>query len=189
MILVEYLSALGTLPSGAGSLTPDVTAGEVDVAFLLETPLEDPHLIVEPLVVEPLVVVVSPEHRLAHLEHVRPADIADEAFLATVPGCGYRVLFERALAEDHAQPAMILEFHRIEVIKQCVMSRMGVAVLPAVDVAAEIQAGRIAMVSWAGPELQVVTQMVRHKDKWLSPALQAFLMITRDMLVGSQTKS
>jgi DNA-binding transcriptional LysR family regulator len=70
-----------------------------------------------------------------------------------------------------------------------VMSGMGVAVLPAIDVAGEAQSGRIAVLSWAGPELQVVTQMVRHKDKWLSPALQAFLMITRDVLVGSQTKN
>jgi DNA-binding transcriptional LysR family regulator len=134
-------------------------------------------------------VVVSPEHHLAHLEHVHPADIAGEAFLATVPGCSYRVLFERALTEGHVQPAMILEFHSIEVIKQCVMSGMGVAVLPAIDVAGEAQSGRIAVLSWAGPELQVVTQMVRHKDKWLSPALQAFLMISRDVLVGSQTKN
>jgi DNA-binding transcriptional LysR family regulator len=176
-------------PNVCTHLRQMVTAGEIDVAFLLETPLEDPQLIVEPLVVEPLVIVVSPEHRLAQVKHVHPADIAGEAFLATVPGCSYRVLFERALAQDHAQPAMILEFHSIEVIKQCVMSGMGVAVLPAIDVAREAQAGRIAVLSWAGPELQVVTQMVRHKDKWLSPALQAFLAMTRDVLVGSQTKN
>jgi len=176
-------------PNVCTHLRQMVTAGEVDIAFLLETPLEDPQLIVEPLVVEPLVVVISPEHRLAQVKHVRPADIAGEAFLATVPGCSYRVLFERALAEDHAQPAMILEFHSIEVIKQCVMSGMGVAVLPAIDIAREAQEGRIAVLSWAGSQLQVVTQMVRHKDKWLSPALQVFLMITREVLVGSQTKS
>jgi DNA-binding transcriptional LysR family regulator len=176
-------------PNVCTHLRQMVTAGEIDVAFLLETPLEDPQLIVEPLVVEPLVIVVSPEHRLAQVKHVHPADIAGEAFLATVPGCSYRVLFERALAQDHVQPAMILEFHSIEVIKQCVMSGMGVAVLPAIDVAREAQAGRIAVLFWAGPELQVVTQMVRHKDKWLSPALQAFLAMTRDVLVGSQTKN
>jgi DNA-binding transcriptional LysR family regulator len=77
----------------------------------------------------------------------------------------------------------------IEVIKQCAMSGMGVAVLPAIDVAREAHAGRIAVLSWAGSELHVVTQMVRHKDKWLSPALQAFLAMTRDVLVGSQTKN
>jgi DNA-binding transcriptional LysR family regulator len=176
-------------PNVCTHLRQMVTAGEVDVAFLLETLVEDPNLTVEPLRVEPLVVVSSPEHRLAHLEHVYPADITGEAFLATVPGCSYRVLFERALAEGHAQPAMVLEFHSIEVIKQCVMSGMGVAVLPAIDVAREAQSGHLAVLSWAGPELQVVTQMVRHKDKWLSPALKAFLRITRDVLVGSQTES
>jgi len=169
-------------PNVCTQLRQMVAAGEIDVAFLLETPVEDPNLIVEPLVVEPLVVVSSPEHRLASLEHVHPADIAGEAFLATVPGCSYRVLFERALAEDHAQPAMTLEFHSIEVIKQCVMSGMGVAVLPAIDVAAEAQSGRLTILPWTGPELQVVTQIVRHKDKWLSPALHAFLMLTRSVL-------
>jgi DNA-binding transcriptional LysR family regulator len=174
-------------PNVCTHLRQMVTAGEVDAALLLEAPLEDPRLIVETLVVEPLVVVASPEHHLAQLEHVRPADIAGEAFLATVPGCSYRVLFERALAEGHVQPAMILEFHSIEVIKHCVMSGMGVAVLPAIDVARETQSGRIAVLSWVGPELQVVAQVVRHKDKWLSPALRAFLMITHDVF-GAQTK-
>ena len=176
-------------PNVCTHLRQMVTAGEVDVAFLLETLVEDPNLTVEPLRVEPLVVVSSPEHRLAYLEHVYPADITGEAFLATVPGCSYRVLFERALAEGHARPAMVLEFHSIEVIKQCVMSGMGVAVLPAIAVAREAQSGHLAVLSWAGPELQVVTQIVRHKDKWLSPALQAFLRITHDVLVGSQTES
>jgi DNA-binding transcriptional LysR family regulator len=84
---------------------------------------------------------------------------------------------------------MILEFHSIEVIKQCVMSGMGVAVLPAIDVAGEVQSGRIAILPWAGPALQVVTQVVWHKDKWLSPALHAFLLITRDELASPQTKN
>src|SRR5258708_15222922 len=156
-------------PNVCTHLRQMVTAGEVDVAFLLETLVEDPNLTVEPLRVEPLVVVSSPEHRLAYLEHVYPADITGEAFLATVPGCSYRVLFERALAEGHARPAMVLEFHSIEVIKQCVMSGMGVAVLPAIAVARKAQSGTPPVFSWEGTEVAIVTPIVRPKHKKLLP--------------------
>lgn len=35
---------------------------------------------------------------------------------------------------------------------------------------------------WDGPDFPVVTQMVRHKDKWVSPALAAFMDLARQTL-------
>jgi DNA-binding transcriptional LysR family regulator len=49
-------------------------------------------------------------------------------------------------------------------------------------VTAEVEQGRLAPLQWAGPPLTVVTSLVWHKDKWLSPALRAFMETTRATL-------
>ena len=59
---------------------------------------------------------------------------------------------------------------------------MGIAFLPAVTVAAEIAQARLAALQWKGHDFQVVTQVLWHKEKWLSPALNAFLTVTREVL-------
>jgi len=62
------------------------------------------------------------------------------------------------------------------------MTGLGLTVLPAVAVSAELSQGRLLKLPWMGPDLTVVTHVVWHKDKWLSPALDAFLSLTREML-------
>jgi DNA-binding transcriptional LysR family regulator len=62
------------------------------------------------------------------------------------------------------------------------MAGMGLTILPEVAVTAEVAQGRLVILPWAGPTYNLVTQLAWHKDKWLSPALQAFLDITRAIL-------
>jgi DNA-binding transcriptional LysR family regulator len=80
------------------------------------------------------------------------------------------------------RPNSTIEFSSGEASKRCVEAGMGVAVLAAVSVAEEIEAGKLAALRWGEPDFNVMTQMVRHKDKWLSPALRAFLEVARRVL-------
>jgi DNA-binding transcriptional LysR family regulator len=58
--------------------------------------------------------------------------------------------------------------------------------LPAITVERELEEQSLVALSWEGQEFSVVTQMLWHKDKWLSPALQAFLTVAREVLQSSQ---
>ena len=176
-------------PGPVADLRRRVGEGLVDVAFILDAPLHAAGLQVEPLVTELLCVVAPPDHPLARAPGVQPADLAGEAMLLTEVGCTYRDMFTRALAAAGVYPATTMEFSSIEAIKQCVMAGMGITVLPAVAVAAEMAQGRLAALRWAAPDFQMVTQMVWHKDKWLSPALQALLSLSREVLVATPNES
>ena len=79
-----------------------------------------------------------------------------------------------------------IEFTSADAIKRCVENGMGVAVLAAVSVAEELRRGRIAALNWSEPGFQVSTQMLIHRDKWLSPALKAFAETADEMLRGSE---
>jgi DNA-binding transcriptional LysR family regulator len=73
----------------------------------------------------------------------------------------------------------IMEFHSVEAIKQCVMSGLGITFLPKMAVDKEIAQGKLLPLAWQGKAFEIVTQMVYHKDKWLSPPLCRFIEMTR----------
>ncbi len=162
-------------PGPVADLRQRVRDGGVDVAFVLEELMSSPHLSVRSLLEEPLLVVAAPEHPLAQHTQVSPADLVGEPVLLTEAGCSYRALFERALAAAGVQPVITLEFSSVEAIKQCVMAGMGITILPEVVVQREVAQQTMAVLQWAGPPLRLITQLLWHAEKWVSPALRAFI--------------
>lgn len=159
-----------------------VMDGDVDVAFVLEDPLRSTSLVVEPLLEEPILVVAPADHPLAAAPRVVGADLDGESVILTEVGCSYRNAFERALSAAGVHQRTTLEFRNVEAIKQCVIAGIGIGVLPAFVVAREIERGEIAALKWQDNDFTMTTQMLWHKDKWLSPALSAFLNVAREMI-------
>lgn len=175
-------------PLPVPELRRSVLEGRVDVAFVLEEPLQATGLVVESLLREPLLVLAPSDHHLAQHTCVTPADLEGEPVLLTEVGCSYRNLFKRALSGAGVYPTTNLELTSVEAIKQCVMLGMGITVLPEVAVQQEVTQGRLVALPWAEPNFAVVTQMLWHKDKWQSPALKSFLSLTRETLAVNLTR-
>jgi hypothetical protein len=133
-------------------------SSKLDVAFLLESPARLASLQSEALAEEPLMVLAPPDHRLVGSCRVEPADMAGEQILLTEPWGNYRLMFERELAEAGAVPSAALELDGVEAVKQCVVAGMGVAMLPAVTVEAELERGELATLRWAGRSLTIPAQ-------------------------------
>ena len=173
-------------PCPVDELRRQVSEGILDVAFVLEEPLQAKGLIVEPLVREPLLLVAAPDHPLTQRTEICPTDLDEEHLLLTEIGCPYRNLFLRSLAADGVYPTTVLEFTSVEAIKQCVVARMGITLLPKVVVERELASGQLAALSWRDAELHVITQMIWHREKWVSPALQVFLIMARELFLSRE---
>ena len=152
---------------------PPVHSG-VDVGVSISERITDPQLVAHVLRAEPIRAVVSREHPLATKRRVSPEEIVAEQLLVTEESCSYRAVFERALGAVGARPGRALAFASVEAIKQCALARMGVAVLPEMVVEAELRSGALVALKWHPKSLKVYTQLVRRRDKWFSPAMQAF---------------
>jgi DNA-binding transcriptional LysR family regulator len=176
-------------PTPHEELRVRVADGSLDVAFLLEKPVRLASLRVEALAEEPLVVLAPPDHPLADAARVGPTDLAGEQVVLTEPGCNYRLIFELELQEAGVRPAATLEFDGVETVKQCVAAGMGVAMLPAVTVEAELERRELAALRWVGTEHTIPVQMIRHKDRWVSPALAAFLEASRETISASEPRA
>ncbi|MEZ4707208.1 MAG: LysR family transcriptional regulator [Caldilineaceae bacterium] len=159
-----------------------LSEGLADAALSLAEPFHSSTVYVKPLRGEPILVVATPTHRLAKFADLRLEDFQTETMLLTEADCRYRRVFMRAMRSAAVSPANILEFHSLEAIKQCALTGMGVAILPQVVVQQELTAGRLVNLRVEGLAFNMVTQMLWHKDKWVSPALQAFLEMTEAML-------
>jgi DNA-binding transcriptional LysR family regulator len=169
-------------PTRFDRLHQAVYEGKLDIAFTMEQPVQSTRLEVVPLINEPLLVLAPPGHRLIECAQVMPDDLEDEPVILTEMGCNYRNLFERQLTAAGVLPATMLEFNSIEAIKQCVKVGMGISVLPAMTVQQEIADGSLVALNWGIPNFEVVTCMAWHGDKWLSPAMTAFIDLSREIL-------
>lgn len=90
----------------------------------------------------------------------------------------FRQYFRRIAANPVI--AATLEFNSVEAIKQCVMSGVGITMLPEIAVAREIAQGRLTALPWEEGEMEVALLMIRYKERWLSPTLSAFVKMARD---------
>ncbi len=169
-------------PSSFSDIRRSVSEGEVDLAFIIEERQYSTALMIEVLAPAPLHLLVSPDHHLAGSISVSSCDLEDEQFLLTEAGCAYRNALERGLNKAGLRISTHLEFEGIEAIKQCAIASMGIAFLPALTVVRELECGSLVPLNWGDQEFSAVVQMLWHKDKWLSPALQGFLAVAREVL-------
>ncbi len=174
--------------SGTRELLPQLERGELDLGLVIDDVFEDSRLHIEALCPEPLSLLVRPDHPLLRQPKLTARQLADQSFLLTDAGCAYRSKLETALARAQVVPRAIMEFTSVETIKQCAALGMGIACLPAIVANSEIAAGNLASLPWSGSDLMMRTLVVWHKDKWLSPAIEAFVSLVRDRLTPAAQK-
>ena len=159
-------------------------AGEpgVDLALSIDEPIEAPQLLVHKLRKERMLAVVAAGHPLAKKCCVTATELTGQQILLTDRMCSYRALFERTLGHEGGRVERQLEFASVEALKQCAIARMGVAVLPELVVTAELQRGALVALPWPQKPIYVYTQLIRHRDKWFSPVMQAFWTMATQLL-------
>lgn len=168
-------------PLSSAGLLPALRDGVVDLAFLLDHPQQVKGFGMIPLAAEPLLLLAPPEHPLADRQRVEPTDLRDEPVLLTEVGCSYRTLFVRDLTAAGVHPTTVLELSSVEAIKQCVLAGMGLTLLPAMTVSAELAQGRLKALAWVGPTQQLISQAIWRQDRWQSPARRAILGVIQQL--------
>lgn len=170
---------LAFLPHSDMTLAFELETGKVDLGIDLCDCPSNPSFKSIRFQTERIFLLGDPSHPLAKRRTVKPADLAGQNLLLTEPGCGYRAKLDRLLALQNIRPGHVTEFSSVEAIKQCVRVGMGLALLPAIVVAHELRQNQIKALHWEGPNLDIATHIVWHKNKWVSPAMTAFLELIK----------
>ncbi|MDU4959500.1 MAG: LysR family transcriptional regulator [Sporomusaceae bacterium] len=179
-ILLEYrkrypLVEIKIHTEACDNLYSMLKANTIDLALVLTGSIRQPELTARLLHEETMAAVVSPLHPLACRPAITAADFAGECLIITLPGCGYRPLILSMLERRHSTPGSLMELSSAGAIKQCAICGLGIAILPLVAVQAEISQGKLIRLKLAEDPVEVKAQLVYHRQKWLTPAMQSFI--------------
>jgi DNA-binding transcriptional LysR family regulator len=165
-------------------LYKDLRKGVTDLAFLLTDSISAGDLKVEALGTESLVLVSGTSHPLAAKAAIEPADLSGQTLLLSKVDCSYRRLLESELRRHGVQPRAILDFNSVAAIKECLVQGLGISVLPQVTVRDDVSSGRLTILPWHENSLEVACLMIWHHNRWLSPALLAFMDVVRQEMAN-----
>lgn len=151
---------------------------ELDLAFLSVTERIESHgLGLHQLVLEELVVLLAPDHRLARRRRLRIAELAGEEFISFREGARLRELLFVAARSAGFEPNVKLESNESQRIRRLVSRGMGVAILPRSD--AEAPGAEVAVAALTNPPLARDITLAWRDGRRHPPAVAEFLELAR----------
>jgi DNA-binding transcriptional LysR family regulator len=128
-----------------------------------------------------LAFIVSPHHPLAKAERVSINDLGKENFIAHAVASPLRRKVIEAFQRYRTPLNMGIELPTIEAIKRFVAMGTGVALVPHLTVANELETGQLVRVPVDELEMKRVLRLVHRRQATLSYAAQAFLRTVRTL--------
>ncbi len=148
---------------------------------LVSFPRKIRELIVEPWREEEMVLACAPNHPLANLSSVTPAQLSGVKFVAFVKGLVIRRVVDRFLREQGVVVETAALFDTIENIKEGVKVGAGVSLLPAPTIRLEVHAGTLKSVPLAGCRFVRALGVIRRRRHKLGCAALQFLELLREV--------
>ena len=162
---------LSLSPATTRTAITAVMERRADLALVLEPSVRTPTLDVIDLGRQELALVASATTELSTERPLTPTEVAAAGALLLEEGCCYSdELAARLQAVDPA--IMPPRFGSVEAVKRCVEAGLGLALLPAATVAAELTDGRLVKLPFEDatpPRLW----LAGLRTRWRSPAVQA----------------
>lgn len=153
--------------------------GEIDIAFQIAADYEYKDYVAIHLAYEPFVLVANTDCKIDSLES-NSDQLINECVIYNARGCIYRMVFEDYLKSKHIVPRNSIELWSIEAIKQGVINGLGISMLPLITVKKDIDEGRLKLVDLHLQSDSVSTQLIYHKNKWISKSMRAWIEITQN---------
>ncbi|CAD7850218.1 MAG: RuBisCO operon transcriptional regulator CbbR [Olavius algarvensis Gamma 3 endosymbiont] len=129
----------------------------------------------------PQIIIAAPDHPLAKSTRISLSELTEETFLLREAGSGTRSVTDMLFARRKDLPKSGLEFGSNETIKQAVMAGMGIALISAHTVAAELKEKRLIALDVKGTPINRKWFVVKHANKrFLSSAQALWKFVARN---------
>lgn len=178
--------ALDLSIANSATVARRVEEGQADIG-LVEDTIPSAALAADPVAEDELVLVMSPKAAaqagIAPGQPVAAGDLLRLGFISRETGSGTRAMFERALPPLGLRPdalRVVLELPSNEAVRIAAEDGAGAAVLSRQVVAGALRAGTLVAMGLDLPKRDFT--LLRHRERTLSPAAQAF----SDMLRGTR---
>ena len=119
--------------------------------------------------------VASPASKYAGIEALSIREIANEPFVLTEYGQGYRRVLDRELAKRSIEITPLLEIGRTDVITSVVAHSSMISFLPDFVTKDKVAAGELCYLDVRDVDVSIYQQLIYHKNKWMSRSLRALI--------------
>ena len=128
--------------------------------------------------------VMGSGHPLAQKPCLTQQDLSEHDFLLTEKGMSYRRLLDEWLARDSVEIRPVLETGRADLICSLAERGLGMSFLPDYTTSQAFAQGTIVRRDAEGFRPELWMQLLYHRDKWISPAMQAVIDLLRAQRLG-----
>jgi len=154
-----------------------LNAGSIDIG-LVEGDVARQKMVVEKLVLDELVLIVSPLHPWAKKKNISVVEITKEPFIFREEGSGTRQMIEKYLAKNKIATqdmTISMVLGSTEAIKEAVEAGMGIAIVSRWAIRKEIKYGTIKALSFKEEKMLRDFSLIFQKSAISSHAVDEFL--------------
>jgi len=163
-------------------ITAAVLDGDMDMG-ILAFPEKHRSIDIIQFASESLVMVCSPDHRLARRKEIDPAVLKGERFVAFEANVPTRRHIDRVLKRYRVAVDIAMEFDNNETLKRAVEVGAGLSILPRNNVEREVAAGHLCIVPFRDPTCWVRRiAIIRRRGKTHTKSEMMFLRTLRSNL-------
>lgn len=186
LVVAEYLqrhpaSKIGLHVANTHDIVERLRRCELDIG-LIEGETHDPDLLLEPWLDDALVVFCAPQHALAAAGYADSPLLTDQNWIVRERGSGTRALFDRVIARAIPELRIQLELEHTEAIKRAVESGLGIGCLSRLSLREAFRRGSLVEIATPQFDLKRHFYFARHRQRHISPAMQAFLTLCRECI-------
>ncbi len=156
-----------------------VLNGEVELG-IISYPDERRGLTIIPWHEQEMVLVCTPQHRLARTKSIDVSQLQNETFVGFDTDLVIARKIDRYLREHGVTANVAVRFDNIEAAKRAVEAGAGVAILPRATVEHELQIGTLAAVPLAGRKFTRPLGIIHRKGRKLYPGTEAFIAVLKN---------
>ncbi|MFV0393605.1 MAG: LysR family transcriptional regulator [Coprobacillaceae bacterium] len=165
--------------TNAKTLKQMLRNNEIDVMYTIGYQIQESDMISHKILDEKLVFAVPMNHPLANKNEVTLKQISKYPLLLTTNTSIYRNFLNDVAQKQNISLHHVVETENIYALKQFVLSDIGIAFLPSSTIkdSLSVKTGKLVMLNWRESPKGIITQIIYHKDKHISKALQNLLSL------------
>ena len=157
--------------------------GKLDVILTVDRKIHQPNWLTAHELPTEICFFCAADHPFAGRQEVSLEDLIQEKFIQIEAGCNYRQAFEQYLSDQGEQITNVMEIGYTRLIIDAVAENLGVSLLPKFTLLDALKQEKIALFSVKDYHIAMLMQVIYSKNRWVTPALQAFLDMTGKILV------
>ena len=160
------------------SLVRAVVEGDLDLA-VVTLPVKDPRLSIEPLLTEPLLLVVGQHHPFARRQTIDIADLAEETFISMGDTSTLATQIQGFFGDHNFVPKIGYRCAQVATLKLFVSMGLGISILPQVAHTPDDE-GRLTYLHISGTAPTRAIAVIRHLQRYQSRGAEQFLGLLRE---------